>query len=104
MDNLSTISQAILDAVQLHDQKKAYKQIKQKLNELNNVIFQSNAEIQKNYVINIGKLKLSRNLIENKLPKFEPEIQSLWEIIIEKIDNQIKKLKQKKKKNWGNQI
>lgn len=94
--DLQSISNAILDCVKFHEQRRAYKLIKEKIEELRYVEFKGNAEIQKQFVKSIGKLKLSKKLMEKQLENYEPCIQDMWKCLVKKIDERIEVLKRKK--------
>jgi hypothetical protein len=96
INDFSAIANAILDCIQLHEQQEAYNLIKTKLDQLSMIEFESNAIIQKQYAVNIGKLKLAHKKIEIKIDKYEPNVQKAWRKLVYKLDERIIYLKRQK--------
>jgi len=97
IDDFSTIAKAILDCVQLQEQEKAFELIQEKLNQLSLIEFESNAEIQTQFIRNIVRLKRARYIIRIQISNYEPIIQSAWLKLINKLDERIEFLKRKKR-------
>ena len=99
IDDFTAIANAILDAVSLSEQKKSFDLIKEKLDQLSLVEFRSNADIQKQYILSIGKLKQSRDRMRKKANNYEPVFRSAWLKLADMLDERIELLKRKKRLN-----
>lgn len=97
IDDLSIIALSILDCVKIKEQQESFYAIEAKLNELSQIKFEGNAEIQNNFIQNIGRLQRAHDKMRLKLLEYEPSIQPAWTKLADKLNSRIEFMKMKKR-------
>jgi len=103
IDDLSIVALSILDCVKIKEQKESFYAIEAKLNELIQIKFEGNAEIQNNYIQNIGRLQRAQDKMRMKLLEYDPDIQPAWTKLADKLNSRIQLIKMKKRIHARNQ-
>lgn len=96
-DDYLDIVNAVFDCIYLKEQQESTRLIKEKLEQLNGVIFESNLKKQKTLVIIIARLKLLEKRLLNKATLVDPILQETWELLAFNVNTQlVEMIKQKK--------
>lgn len=95
-DDYLEIVNAIIDCVQLKEQQESNRLIKEKLEQLNNVIYESDVKKQKALVIMIARLKLLEKRLLNKATLVDPILKETWEMLASNVSNKLLEMKRQK--------
>lgn len=98
-DDYLVIVNSILECIHLNEQLESARLINEKIEELRKVQFESDSMIQKKYILTIGRLKLVEDKIRFKASKVDPLLTETWEILANKMNEQIKHISLQKKKH-----
>ena len=81
--------ESIIQCIQLKEQQEAVRLINEKIDKLSTSVFESNAKIQKVYVIIIGKLKFAHKKMLFKADVVDSIMKDTWCLLAEKINDRI---------------
>ena len=96
-DDYLDIVDAVFDCIYLKEQQESTRLIKEKLKQLNGVIYESNLKKQKTLAIIITRLKLLEKRLLNKALIVDPSLKETWELMASKVSDQLIEISRQKR-------
>ena len=96
-DDYLDIVNAIIECVHLKEQQESTRKIREKLEQLNEVRFESNIQKQKTIAIIIARLKFSEKRLLYKATIVDPLLTDTWNLLAGEVKQKILVLSKQKK-------
>lgn len=96
-DDYLDIVNAVIDCVQLKEQQESTRLIKEKLEQLKNVIFENDVKKQKTLILTIARLKLLEKRLLNKSTLVEPILKETWILLASTVHSQLIEISRQKR-------
>ncbi|MBG6188230.1 hypothetical protein [Flavobacterium sp. CAN_S2] len=88
-DDYLDIVNAVIDCIHLKEQQESIRLIKEKLDQLNRAIFESQVKEQKALALIIARLKFLEKRLRNKATIVDPILKETWELLASNVGNQL---------------
>lgn len=96
-DDYLDLVNAVIDCIHLKEQQESIRLIQEKLEQLNNVKFESHLKKQKNLATVVAKLKFLEKKLQYKATIVDPMLKETWELLASNVNNQIVEISNQKR-------